>query len=116
MNDLDTVLDRVQGILTQLEEVVSGLEALGDDLLKDPKATVDTMTVGGWMKLPGRERWRKIVGITKCDEGVIGCWRIEFATPLDPDGSYVHVDKHTAYPFLTAEQFDRACDRERVTA
>lgn len=116
MNDLDNVLDRVRHYLTQLEEVVSGLEALGDDLLKDPQATVDTMTVGGWIKLPGRERWRKIVNIEKCSVPFDpGCWRIDF-TAGDHDGSYVHVDKFTAYPFLTAEQFDRACDRERVTA
>jgi len=110
--DLDTVLDRVQNILEQLSDIV---EAVRDENL-EPTATVDLMTVGGWIKLPGRERWRKIINIAKCDSPTDpGCWRIDF--PLyEPDGSFVHVDRHTPYPFLTAEQFDTACDRERDTA
>ena len=108
--DLDTVLDRVQNILEQLSDIV---EAVRDENL-EPTATVDLMTVGGWIKLPGRQRWRRIVGIERCIT-TYDCWRIDF--PLyEPDGSFVHVDQHTPYPFLTAEQFDRACDRERDIA
>lgn len=108
--DLDTVLDRVQNILEQLSDIV---EAVRDENL-EPTATVDLMTVGGWTKMPGRQRWRKIIGITEC-RNALGCWRIDFPQG-DHDGSFVHVNQHTPYPFLTAEQFDRACDRERDIA
>ena len=110
--DLDTVLDRVQDILDQLGDIVAEIRTD----LPDPKATVDTMTVGGWVQLPGRQRWRKILNITKCltswDEN---CYRVDFPAG-DPDGSFVHLSKWDAYPFLTQEQFDRACDTEGATA
>lgn len=111
--DLDTVLDRVQSILNQLGEVV---ESVRSEHLEptEPLATVDLMTVGGWVKLPGRQRWRKIVGLFEC-ENTDNCWRIDFPAG-DPDGSFVHVTKWSPYPFLTAEQFDTACDRERDIA
>jgi len=111
-NDLDTVLGRVQNILEQLSDIV---EAVRDENL-EPTATVDLMTVGGWTKMPGRQRWRKIVGISRCKGPVSWeCWRIDFADD-SPDGNWVHVDKHTPYSFLTAEQFDTACDKERDIA
>lgn len=110
--DLDTVLDRVQGILNQLGDIV---EEIRTDL-PDPTATVDTMTVGGWVQLPGRQRWRKIINIEKCDLRTdLDCWRVDFPAG-DPDGSFVHLSKWDAYPFLTQEQFDRACDTEAATA
>lgn len=115
MNDLDTVLDRVQSILNQLGDIVEGVRAENLEPT-EPLATVDVMTVGGWTKMPGRQRWRKIVAITECVMGPNGnaCYRIDFADG-GPDGSYVHVTKWSPYPFLTAEQFDTACDRERDT-
>lgn len=112
--DLDTVLGRVQNILEQLSDIV---EAVRDENL-EPTATVDLMTVGGWTKMPGRQRWRKIANISKCQTWSgyeKDCYRIDFADG-GPDGSYVHVAEDIPYPFLTAEQFDRACDRERATA
>lgn len=112
--DLDTVLDRVQNILNQLSEVVDSVRA--ENL--EPTATVDLMTVGGWTKMPGRQRWRQIKAISKCSaRSAPACHRVEFEGQADDrDGTYVHVDRHTPYPFLTQEQFDTACDRERATA
>lgn len=115
MNNLDIVLDRVASILTQLGGVLDDLRIVAGLAPVDPKATVDTMTVGGWMKLPGRETWRKIANISRC-RTTNDCHQVTFADANYRDGGYVHLDPFTKYPFLTAEQFDRACDRERDVA
>ena len=114
MNDLDNVLDRVASVLDQLGGILDTLRTDAGLAPIDPKATVDTMTVGGWVKLPGRERWRKIASITRCHTSN-DCHQVVFADKTDRDGDYVHLDPFTAYPFLTEEQFDTACDRERAT-
>lgn len=114
-SDLDTVLDRVQGILDQLGGIVDDLRT-DAGLPSDPTATVDLMTPGGWVRMPGSQRWRRIKHVAKC-ASTIDCWRIDFDTyPRDRDGTFVHVGAGDSFAFLTAEQFDRDCAQEQEDA
>lgn len=108
-------LDRIAEEVATLRAEIAATRA---ELVPEPTATVEAMTVGGWMKLPGSPRWRPIDAITACRVGEAGaCWRIDFDLPAtDRDGTFVHVGRDDEFPFLTAEQFDAACTREQAAA
>lgn len=115
--DLDRALALLDEILANNQRSIDNLRAILDpptqkgEPTREPLATADTMTEGGWVRFPGSLRWRKIAQVTKCHAT---CRRIDFDTFAgDRDGTYVHVDPFTTYPFLTAEQFDRDCRQEQ---
>lgn len=114
--DHERAIAALDEMLANNQRTIDNLRAiLAADGAGEPMATVELMTVGGWMQRPGRARWLQITAITPC--GVVGdrpCWRIDLRQ--DPDGGFVHVDPAVAYPFLTAEQFDRDCAQEQEDA
>lgn len=100
-------------ILADLRAILAETPPLAvSELRSEPTATADSMTEGGWMRLPGSPRWRQIKRVHHCN---YRCRRIDFDTyPTDKDGTYVHVDPATTYPFLTDEQFQADCDAEQA--
>lgn len=114
--DLDTVLDRVQSILNQLGEIVDDIRDDTEAPDPDPEPwPVWALNPGGWMQVPGRQRWRKIKAVTRC-EAAGDCHRIDFEGPAtDRDGTFIHMYGYERVPYRTSVQFDRDCDTEGNT-
>lgn len=118
MTDFDRAIAVLDEIKAFNEKAIADLRAIlaESETGPLPTATVQTMTIGGWMQRPGSPRWMRIADIKEC-ASTIDCWRIDFDTyPRDRDGTFVHVGAGDSFAFLTAEQFDRDCAQEQEDA
>ena len=85
------------------------------NLRKEPRATPDTMTAGGWVRPEGQPRWFQVASVAYCNHphGRPGdCRRVE----LMGNNASLHFNQYDSVPFLTDEQFDRDCQDEREVA
>lgn len=73
---------------------------LADEALQPERlVTADSMEPGGWVRLPGEQRWRQLHSVTSCRSGD-PCRMLAFRDGHDP----VHLEKATTLPYLSAAE------------
>jgi hypothetical protein len=115
-DQVSALLDAMDAKHAELERAIGHLRALlaGHPSTDRPgQRTADEMKPGDWVRLPGSPRWRQVRQVTHCDLDLSECRRIDWDTYAnDRDGTFVHVDPWTTYPWRSDREFQADCARE----